>query len=558
MNSPSLPRAGSALEADDPYVREAQTFPRLAPEMAARVARYGTEEQVAEGTLLFERGQRSVDFFLVLDGSIEIFDLIEGLPNVFTVHGERQFTGELDLFNDRQILVSGRAGSDSRVVRVKRADFHRMVTAESDIGEIIMRAFILRRVGLIRHAQGGVVLIGSGRAGDILRLQRFLTRNGYPHRLLDIDADPDAEGFLACFDLTPDLLPVVITPEKGVLRNPSNAELADQLGLTEALEPGRVYDVAVVGAGPAGLAAAVYAASEGLRTIVLEGMAPGGQAGTSSKIENYLGFPTGISGQALAGRAQVQAQKFGARLAISRMVTGIRCDDRPYTLQLEDGQAVSASAVVIATGARYRKLALPDYERFEGQGIHYAATAMEAQICAGEEVVVVGGGNSAGQAAVFLARTARHVHILVRADGLAATMSDYLVQRIASSPKIALHVRTEIVELAGDEFLREVTWLRRDTGVRETRPVRNVFVMIGAEPNTEWLDGCLDLDSRGFVRTGKACDGEAAHFPYATSREGIFAVGDVRSGSVKRVASGVGEGSVVVQAVHQYLNPGLA
>jgi thioredoxin reductase (NADPH) len=328
--------------------------------------------------------------------------------------------------------------------------------------------------------------------------------------------------------------------------------------MTETIDPGHVYDVAVIGAGPAGLAAAVYAASEGLQTIVIEGLAPGGQAGTSSKIENYLGFPTGISGQALAGRAQTQAQKFGARLAISRTVVGLAYEERPYRLLLDDGQSVAACAVVIATGARYRKLDVPNYAAFEGQGIHYAATAMEAQLCRGEEVVVVGGGNSAGQAAVFLSRTVAHVHILVRAEGLAATMSDYLVQRIASSPKITLHPRTEITALEGDDRLHRVTWTRRDTGSAETRPVGNVFVMIGAEPNTDWLNGCLDLDAKGFVRTGLCADGTPLASPYATTRPGVFAVGDVRSGSVKRVASGVGEGSVVVQAIHQFLHPGVA
>jgi thioredoxin reductase (NADPH) len=334
--------------------------------------------------------------------------------------------------------------------------------------------------------------------------------------------------------------------------------LADDLGLTETIDPSHVYDVAVVGGGPAGLAAAVYAASEGLQTIVIEGLAPGGQAGTSSKIENYLGFPTGISGQALAGRAQVQAQKFGARLAISRNVTGISCDQPKYRLQLEDGQSIAACTVVIATGARYRKLDVVNYARFEGQGIHYAATAMEGQLCAGEEVAVIGGGNSAGQAAVFLSRVAAHVHILVRANGLAATMSDYLVQRIMSSPKITLHARTEITALNGDDFLRKVTWANRETGAFETKAIRNIFVMIGAEPNTDWLNGCLDLDAKGFVRTGQDSGGMALASPYATTRPGVYAVGDVRAGSVKRVASSVGEGSVVVQAIHQFLNPGVA
>jgi len=555
----SSPAAEADLDPTNPYAREAQIFPRLTPEMAGRIALYGAEEDIPQGTLVFERGQRGVDFFFVLDGNIEIFDTDEhGRINVFTTHGVRQFTGEMDLFNDRRILVSGRTGVDSRVVRVKRPDFRRLVSTEADIGEIMMRAFILRRVGFIRHGQGGVVLIGASHGGDTLRLQRFMTRNGYPHRLLDTTVDPDADGFIEGFQITADQLPVVIAPGEQVLRNPSNAELADILGLTETLDPDKIYDVAVVGAGPAGLAAAVYAASEGLSTIVIESMAPGGQAGTSSKIENYLGFPTGISGQALAGRAQAQAQKFGARLAISRAVVSLDCGGAPYRLRLDDGQFLPARAVVVATGARYRKLDVPDYERFEGQGIHYAATGMEAQLCNGEEVIVVGGGNSAGQAAVFLSRNVAHVHILVRAPGLAATMSDYLVQRIASSPKITLHARTEITALAGDEYLREVTWTNRDTGVAETRHIANVFVMIGAEPNSEWLGGCLDLDAKGFVQTGRDADGQALGSAFATTRAGIYAVGDVRSGSVKRVASGVGEGSVVVQAIHSFLQPGVA
>jgi len=546
--------AETALDPTDPYAREAQTFPRLTPEQARRVAAFGEEVGFDGATLVFERGQRSVDFYLVLEGGIEIFDLDDhGDPNVFTVHGERQFTGELDLFNDRQILVSGRTTPGTRAVRVRRADFRRMVTAEPDIGEIVMRAFILRRVGLIRHGQGGVVLVGSLHAAATLRLQRFLTRNGYPHRLLDTDQDPDAEGFLTCFELTPDQLPVVIMPDERVLRNPTNAAVADELGITERFDPAQVHDLAVVGAGPAGLAAAVYAASEGLTTIVIEGEAPGGQAGTSSKIENYLGFPTGISGQALAGRAQTQAQKFGARLAVSRHVVGLDCDRRPYRLVLDDGGEVAARAIVVATGARYRRLDVEGHDRFEGQGLHYAATAMESQLCRDEEVVVVGGGNSAGQAAVFLAGHARHVHILVRGEGLAATMSDYLIQRISASPKITLHAHSEITALRGDAILREVTWTDRRTGESETRPIGNVFLMIGAAPNTGWVDGCLELDDKGFVLTGRAGDGTPLPSPYMTSRPGIFAVGDVRSGSVKRVASGVGEGSVVVQAIHAYL-----
>jgi thioredoxin reductase (NADPH) len=555
--SQRLTPLASDLEPTDPYARAAQIYPHLSAEMAARVAVYGAEERLEKGALVFERGQRSVDFFLVLEGAIEVFDLdAHGAPEILAVHGQYQFTGEIDLFNERAILVSGRAGTDSRVIRVKRPDFRRLVTGEPDIAEILMRAFILRRTGLILHGQGGAFLVGPGHGGDTLRLQRFLTRNGYPHRVLDTEVDEDAGGMVHGFGLNPGELPVVIA-DGHVLRNPTTTSLADLLGLTEAIDESHVYDVAIVGAGPAGLAAAVYGASEGLGTIVLESTAPGGQAGTSSKIENYLGFPTGISGQALAGRAQIQAQKFGAHLAISRNVVGIDCRARPYRLQLESGGSIAACAVVIATGARYRKLDVPNYEKYEGQGIHYAATAMEGQLCGGEEVIVVGGGNSAGQAAVFLSRTTKHVHILVRAKGLAATMSDYLVQRIEQSPKITLHAQSEITALEGDERLRRVTWTNRDTGATETHPVGNVFVMIGAEPNTEWLGGCVALDDKKFVRTGAGADGMALASPYATTLAGVFAVGDVRSGSVKRVASGVGEGSVVIQAVHQFLNPGV-
>jgi len=545
----------TALDASDPMAREAQTFPRLSPEMVERIARYGGEERFAAGVPIFSRGDRNVDFFVVVSGSIEVFDVDEhDLPQVFLVLRSRQFSGELTLFNERAVLVSARAGEETVLLRIKRADFRRLVSTEADIGEIVMRAFILRRVGLIRHVHGGVVVVGPAHTADTLRLVQFLSRNAYPHRLVDTEHDAGGDGFLDCFSLSAADLPVVIAPGHRVLRKPSLAQLADDLGLTETFDHATVFDLAVVGAGPAGLAAAVYGASEGLQTIVVESLAPGGQAGTSSKIENYLGFPTGISGQALAGRAQVQAQKFGARLALSRAVVGLDCDRAPYTLRLDDGESIRARAIVVATGARYRKLDVAGYERFEGAGIYYAATAMEADLCADQEIVVVGGGNSAGQAAVFLARSAKHVHVLVRAKGLAATMSDYLVQRIERSDRISLHPHSEVSALAGDASLQSVTWTNRASGERTTRPARSIFVMIGAEPNTQWAAGCLELDAQGFIRTGVEA-GADADSPYATSREGVYAVGDVRSGSVKRVASGVGEGSVVVQAIHRFLNP---
>jgi len=539
---------------NDPYARQLEIFPRLAPEMVARAAVYGSEESIAKGSWLFERGERNVDFFVVLEGELEVLSTNrKGQTIVLTPVTERQFTGELDLLNTRANLVDARAGVNSKVLRITRADFRRLIVCEPDIGEVIMKAYILRRGGLIQHGQGGVVLIGPTHAGDTLRIQRFLVQNGYPHHLIDTDQHDLESDQAPWLDLAKGMLPAIILPDQTVMRAPSNAALADALGISESLDPDVVHDVAIVGAGPAGLAAAVYAASEGLSTVVIEGSAPGGQAGTSSKIENYLGFPTGISGQQLASRAQLQAQRFGARLAVSRAVASLDCSQRPYRLLLQDQQVVMAKTIVIATGARYRKLSLPDYSRFDNQGIYYAATAMEAALCTDQEVVVVGGGNSAGQAAVFLARTVSHLHLLVRGASLAATMSDYLIQRVTSAAKITVHLRTEITALHGGAYLSSVEWTDRAAGQSEIHSIGSVFVMTGAQPNTEWLGGCVDLDDRGFVRTGADASMAKHKSAYATALPGIFAVGDVRSGSVKRVASAVGEGSVVVAAIHEYI-----
>lgn len=549
----------ATTDPSDPYQRETQTFPQLGSDLIARIRGYGVEDVVRSGDFLYRRGDRAADFFLILDGEVETFD--EGPSrerNVFTTHGAGQFTGETNFLNGRESLVSSQACSDTRVVRVSRPEFRRLMAAEPDIAEIVMRAFILRRVGFIRHGHGGVTLLGPSHCSETLRLQRFMTRNGYPHRVVATDLEAEAQETMRRIGVVDGDLPAVVLPGPIVLRDPSTFELADRLGLTEPIDEAKIFDVAVVGAGPAGLAAAVYAASEGLSTIVIEQEAPGGQAGTSSKIENYLGFPTGISGQALAGRAQAQAQKFGAHLAISRAAAALDCSSHPFRIALEDGRAVQASAIVVATGARYRKLDLPDYDRFEGQGIYYAATGMEAQLCEQHEVAIVGGGNSAGQAAMFLSRSAAHVHIVVRGAGLAATMSDYLVQRITTSPLITVHAFTEVSALEGDGFLRSVTWRNRQSGESERRAIGGLFVMIGAIPNTDWLSGCLPLDPAGFVSTGHDEGGQALASPFATITPGIFAVGDVRSGSVKRVASSVGEGSVVVQAVHRFLHPGVA
>ncbi|MNR69683.1 Thioredoxin reductase [compost metagenome] len=543
---PDLP-----VDPTDPWIRPAQTFPALTDEMIERIRQYGTEEQIKEDTFVFRRGDHSIDFLLVLDGELQMFadDPIQGRHHLYS-YKRGQFSGEQNMFTHRSILLSGLCLAGSRVIRVCHEKFRALITGEPDIGETIIRSYILRRAGFVRHATGGGILIGHRESGDLLGIQRFLIRNLYPVTIMGVN-DTDAPAVMQRFGIGTDDLPALITPDHGVLKQPTNETLADELGLFEPPEDDALYDVVVLGAGPAGLASAVYAASEGLKTLVIETMAPGGQAGTSSKIENYLGFPTGISGLALAGRAHIQAQKFGARLCVSRSAASLDCSNSPYAVGLSDGRSVSTKTVVVATGARYRKLDIPDYARFEGRGIQYAATAMEGQICSGQEVVIVGGGNSAGQAAVFLSRTARHVHMLVRSK-ISATMSDYLVQRIKSSPHITLCEGCEITELGGEHGLETVTWIDRTSGETLRCNASNLFVMIGADPNTDWLDGCLELDRQGFVCTGLSSDDMTRH-PYAASKPGIFAVGDVRAGSVKRVASAVGEGSVVVAAIHQYL-----
>ena len=541
--------------AADPYERERQIFPQLTDDQLERIAHYGVQETPPPGTYLFRRGERSVDFFVCLAGTIEIIDRAPDGEAVVTTHGSRMFTGELDLFNNRKILVDGRVGEGTTIIRVPRGDFHRLISAEPDIGEVVMRAFILRRTAFLVHDQAGITLAGPANGGDTLRILRFLGRNGYPLSLVDTEDTVQAEAFYRRHGAAHEQLPVVIHADGTRLANPTNHQVANVLGLTEDFDPDQVFDVAVIGAGPAGLAAATYAASEGLDTAVIEQEAPGGQAGTSSKIENYLGFPTGISGQALAGRAWIQAQKFGARFAVSRAVSGLRCDAPPYTIELECGETLRTRTVVVASGARYRKLDLENYEQYEGQGIHYAATAIEARVCANKPVIVVGGGNSAGQAAMFLSRSASHVHMLVRGHSLATSMSAYLIRRLESSSQVTLHYSTEISALQGEPFLDKVVWRNRETGEQSTHKIGNIFVMIGAVPNSDWLAGCLELDARGFVVTGAAQAGAhgAAASQFATNRPGIYAVGDVRSGSVKRVASGVGEGSVVVSTIHQYL-----
>lgn len=555
--SPSRPRVESFVDERgvpiDPYEQPEQTFPKLAPEMIDRIRPYGKIDHFDGGSYLFQVGDRNVDFFLILDGAVDILQSDGRGGHVLVVtHEKSEFTGELDHLSGRAVIVCARAARPTDVLRVSPASLRRLSSAEPDIGYLLLRAFILRRVGLIEHADGGTVVVGSGRTADTLRLQSFLTRNGYPLRVLDTDTDPDAASALQLFHLSNEVLPAVVLNAQTVLKNPTNRALADALGITEHLAPDRVYDVTVVGAGPAGLAAAVYSASEGLDTLVVEGLGPGGQAGSSSRIENYLGFPMGISGLSLATRAQVQAEKFGARFAIARPALSLDCRGLPFTIRLTDQVTISTRAVVVATGARYRKLDVPNLERFQGQGVHYAATSVESRLCVGDEVIVVGGGNSAGQAALYLASQARHVHILIRGDGLAETMSDYLIRRIESSSRISVHTGTRVTSLHGNKYLEAVGWRERD-GAETIHPTANLFLMIGALPNTDWLSGCVALDAKGFIITGRHANGQFAGSPYVTSVPGIYAVGDVRSDSIKRVAASVGEGSVVVHDIHQWL-----
>ena len=538
-------------------IRDAASAPALrglSRDMIQRTLPYGEREIHPEGNLLFSRGDRNVDFFIVLEGHIDLSEHRQdrlGIPTKTLLVGD--FSGEMDLLSGRTALQSCKAGKKSVTLRIEPAKLIELMRSEPDVADLIVRVWIDRRATLVEDARCGVTVIGYTRDADTVRMEQFFVRNGYPHSVINAEASSNADLLLSGLSLAPRELPVVFLPDHRVLRNPSNEVLARELGISHVCCTSDTFDVAVIGAGPAGLAAAVYAASEGLLTIVLEGNAPGGQAGTSSKIENYLGFPVGVSGHELAGRAEIQAQRLGARLEVSRPAVGIEFDQNLNVIRLADGNTVLARSVVIATGARYRKLDAPNYERFEHTQIHYAATAVESRRCKGQVVAVVGGGNSAGQAALHLARVAAEVHMVVRGGDLRATMSDYLVRRIRSSPQIVLHLKSEVCSVEGDDRMTGVTLGGTDGGVRSL-PITDLFVMIGASPNTDWLHGKIELDRSGFVKTGTMV---AREDRLETSRPGIFAVGDVRSESVKRVASAVGEGSVVISYVHQYLD-GLA
>jgi thioredoxin reductase (NADPH) len=537
-------------------------FPTLPAELKQRLAARGRRLPTKAGDILIDMGDTLSRMFLVLSGRIQIVRESAESAQLVADLGAGQFTGEVSLLSGRRTFVRIRATEPGEVAEIDREGVQALLQTDAELSAVLMRAFILRRVELIARGLGDVVLLGSDHCAATLRIREFLSRNGHPFTYVDLDREPAIEETLDRFHVSLADVPVLICRGDVFLKNPSNEKIAECLGFNEGIDTEEVRDLVVVGAGPSGLAAAVYAASEGLSVLVLEATAPGGQAGASSKIENYLGFPNGIPGQELAARAFNQAQKFGAEILIAKGAAALSCQRTPYAVQIAEGQRVAAYAVIIATGAAYRKLALHNLGQFEGAGVYYFATHMESELCRGEEVVVVGGGNGAGQAAVFLAGAAKHVHVLVRGKGLSDTMSRYLIRRIEDNPKITLHTRTEIAALEGDGHLAHVTF-RDGAGNEERRPVRHVFVMTGAEPNSRWLDGCVAIDDKGFIKTGPDLSSEDLHAAkwlpgrgpdlLETSLPGVFAVGDVRSGNMKRVASAVGEGSSAVALVHKYL-----
>jgi len=544
--------------------RADQVFPTLTPEQIARVAAHGHVRRVERGEVLLEPGDQNPRGFVVTAGHIEVVKPSGDTEEPVTIHRRGQFTGEVSMLSRRRGFVRMRAGEAGEVIELDREQLLTLVQIDSELSEILVRAFILRRVEMIAHEFGDVVLVGSTHAPGTLRVKEFLTRNGHPYSYIDLDRDAGVQDVLDRFHVAVADVPVLICRGEVVLRNPTNEQIADCLGFNDAIDHTQVRDLVIVGAGPSGLAAAVYGASEGLDVLVLEANAPGGQAGLSSRIENYLGFPTGISGQELAARAYTQAQKFGAQLIIAKGARQLACDRKPYAIEIDDGPRVPARTVIIATGAEYRRPSLENLSQFEGAGVYYCATFVEAQVCRGDDVVVVGGGNSAGQAAVFLAQTAKRVHMLVRSNGLAESMSRYLIRRIEQSPAIVLRTCTNLVALEGSDHLERVRWRDDESGSIETHHIKHVFVMTGAVPSTGWLRGCVVLDAKGFIKTGPDLshdDLAAARWPLArppylleTSRPGVFAVGDVRGGNIKRVASAVGEGSIAVAFVHQVLH----
>jgi thioredoxin reductase (NADPH) len=542
-------------------------FPKLTPAQLARLERRGSALQTSAGEILVELGAPPRGVFVVAAGSVEALappsatQAASGYELLYLL-GPGDFTGEMGTLRGTPALVRIRVREAGTVLLIDTEQLRRIVQNDAELSELFMRAFILRRMSVIESGHSEVLLLGSDHSADTLRLREFLTRNARPYVNIDIEHDVDAQALLERFHVRGEDVPVVVCRGRELLKNPSNAEVAECLGINAPPADDRVHDLLIIGAGPAGLAAAVYAASEGLDVRMVETFAPGGQAGTSSRIENYLGFPTGISGAALAGRAFSQAQKFGAQLSVAWHAVRLRCEGWPYSVDMADARSMRSKAILIASGAQYRMPDIANLSLFLGRGIYYAATHLEAKLCADEDVIVVGGGNSAGQAAVFLAGSCRHVHMLVRSDGLTESMSRYLIRRIEDTPNISLHTHTQLTALDGSDRLERVSWTRRN-GEPEARDLRHVFLMTGAQPNTDWLQGCVVLDGHGFVKTGPDLGVEQLadarwslpRPPYLleSSVPGVFAAGDVRAGSVKRIASAVGEGSICVQFVHRVL-----
>ena len=567
---PSSPSSGSPYQSGFPLpslaelaARGPQMWPELSDAQVQRLRGFGTETTFAAGDVLMEPGEVSQRMFVILEGELEVVHPRGDSEELIHVHVAREFTGEISQLTGRHILVRGRAKTALRVLCIDAAHLKAVVQTDGELSELFIRAYILRRVGLLTGGYGDVVVLGSLNSAATLRVQAFLVRNGNPYRYVDVDRDPDVQALLDQFHVTTGDIPILVCRGEQVMKNPSDADIADCLGFNPVLDASVVHDVVVVGAGPSGLAAAVYGASEGLDVVVLETVAPGGQAGSSSKIENYLGFPTGISGQALGARAFNQAEKFGAQVRIAESAARLHCDETPFRIELNNGKSVLARAVVVATGAEYRKLEVPELARFEGAGVYYAATFVEAQRCGDEEAIIIGGGNSAGQAATFLARSVKHVHMLIRGPDLAASMSRYLIRRIDETPNITLRRRTRVIGLAGETHLEKVTWKDDASGEETTHPVRHLFSMAGAKPNTEWIRDSVETDANGFICTGVEVTPEGLKnggwslprppMLFETSRPKVFAVGDVRAGSTKRVASAVGEGSVCIGLVHKVL-----
>ena len=538
--------------------QDPRLFPVLTPEQLTRAAKHGKPRSYAADETLREAGVEVDSIFVVLRGHVQ---LVRPEGTVASL-GTGQFTGEVGTLAGQPAMVTLRAAEASEVIEIGRDQLLEIVQADSDLGDVFMRAFLTRRFELISRNLGDVLLVGSNHSPDMLRIRDFLSRNDHPYTTLDLDTDQGAQTVLDRFGLKLDETPVLVCRDRQLLRNPDNKEIADCLGFNVAVDEEGLHDLVIVGAGPAGLAAGVYAASEGLEVLLLEANAPGGQAGASSKIENYLGFPTGISGHDLTAAAQVQARKFGAQLMVAQAARKLECGRKPFRLVLDEQTTVSGRAIIIATGAEYRRLSVENPGRFDGAGVYYSATPTEAGLCTDEEIVVVGGGNAAGQAAVFLADSARKVHMCVRAGTLADTMSRYLVRRIEEHDKITLWLNTEITALEGEHCLERVQMRNEKTGETATHDVKHLFVMAGAIPNTEWLGGCVALDGNGFVKTGPELSKEdLAKWPLdrppyllETSRPSVFAVGDVRCSNLKRVAAAVGEGSMAVAFVHRTLH----